>query len=188
MSQFEYIMVMVSLILALAVAQALRGLSEVVASAKRHTPHTVWIAYFTLLIIQNWWAYWDYNNVEEWRFTTYLFVLLGPIIFFASVYLLVPTTRTSDIDWREHLSTVTPWVGGLGVISVAAAVAANVIYFDSPLLHPYRIFQALFGALYLAGIFAKNEKVQSAIPYLLLLTLITSQLVIRSKIGALIAN
>ena len=97
MSQFEYIMVMVSLILALAVAQELRGLSEVVTSEKRYTPHTAWIAYFALLIIQNWWAYWDYNNIEEWRFTTYLFVLLSPIILFASVYLLVPTTRTSDI-------------------------------------------------------------------------------------------
>jgi len=40
MSQFEYRMVMVSLILALAVAQALRGLSEVVISEKRYWPHT----------------------------------------------------------------------------------------------------------------------------------------------------
>jgi len=181
-------MVMVSLILALAVAQALRGLSEVVTSGKRYTPHIVWIAYFALLIIQNWWAYWDYNNVEEWRFTTYLFVLFSPIMLFASVHLLVPTARTSDIDWQEHLSRVTPWVGGLGVVTVAASVAANVIFFDSPLLHLYRIFQALICALYLAAIFTKNEKLQSAIPYFLLLTLITSQLVIRSKIGALLAN
>jgi len=188
MSQFEYIMVMVSLILALAVAQALRGLSEVVTSERRYTPHTVWVAYFASLIIQNWWAYWDYNNIEEWRFTTYLFVLFQPVIVFASVYLLVPATRTSDIDWREHLSRVTPWVGGLGVVTVAISVAANVVFFDSSLIHPYRIFQALIGVLYLTGIFAKNEKVQGAIPYLLLLTLIASQLVIRSRIGALIAN
>ena len=188
MSQFEYIMVMVSLILALGVAQALRGLSEVVTSEKRYTPHTVWIAYFAVLIIQNWWAYWDYNNVDEWRFTTYLFVLLNPITLFASVYLLVPNTRTSGIDWREHLLSVTPWVCGLGVFSVASSIASNVIYFDSLLLHPYRIFQVLIGVLYLAGIFAKNEKFQSGLPYLLLLTLIISQLVIRSKIGALMAN
>lgn len=36
MSQFEYMMVMVSLILALAIAQALRGLSEIVTSEKRY--------------------------------------------------------------------------------------------------------------------------------------------------------
>ena len=43
-------MVMVSLILALAVAQALRGLSEVVTSEKRFWPHTVWLAFYDVSI------------------------------------------------------------------------------------------------------------------------------------------
>ena len=188
MSQFEYIMVMVSLILALAVAQALRGLSEVVASEKRHWPHTAWVTYFVLLVIQIWWAYWDYNNVEEWRFTTYLFVLSDPIIMFASVHLLVTAASSGDIDWREHLSNVRRLVCGLGIVFVASSVMANVVYFDSPWLHPYRIFQAIIGSLYLIGIFAKNDRLQNAIPFLLLLTLVISQLVIRSNIGALIGS
>jgi hypothetical protein len=99
MSQFEYIMVMVSLILALAVAQALRGLSEVVTSEKRFWPHTAWLMYYVLLIIQIWWAYWDYTNVEVWRFTTYLFVLAAPIVMFASVPLLVPFSRIGLMEW-----------------------------------------------------------------------------------------
>ena len=188
MSQFEYIMVMVSLILALAVAQALRGLSEVVISEKRFWPHTVWIAYFVALIIQVWWAYWDYSSVEEWRFTTYLFVLLNPIILFACVHLLVPAYRSKDTDWREHLSSVRLWVYGLGIVIAGLSMFSNVVYFDSPLLHPYRVFQGLIAAFCLVGIFAKNEKVQNTIPYLLLLTLVISQLVIRSNIGALIAK
>ena len=188
MSQFEYIMVMVSLILALAVAQALRGLSEVAISEKRFWPHTVWIAYYVVLIIQIWWAYWDYNNVQDWRFTSYLYVLSDPIIMFASVHLLVPTARAVDTDWREHLLSVRRWVCGLGIVFVGSSVISNVVYFGSPWLHPYRIFQGLIGAFYLIGIFAKNEKLQNTIPYLLLLTLVISQLVIRSNIGALINN
>jgi len=188
MSQFEYVMVMVSLILALAVAQALRGLSEVVTSEKRFWPHTVWLAYYVLLVIQMWWAYWDYTNVEVWRFSTYLFALTNPIIMFASVHLLVPFARTSVIDWRKHLLKVRRLVCGLGVIFIATAVVSNVIYFGSPLLHPYRIFQALVAALYLTGMTSKNDKIHNAIPYLLISTVVISQLVIRSNIGALIAD
>lgn len=188
MSQFEFVMVMVALILALAVAQALRGLAEVVTSEKRFWPHTVWLIYYVLLVIQMWWAYWDYTNVEVWRFTTYLFALTNPIIMFASVHLLVPSARTSAIDWRKHLSAVRRSVCGLGVIFIATAVVATVIFFGSPWLHPYRIFQGLVGALYLIGFFSKNETINNAIPYLLISTVVISQLVVRSNIGALIAD
>jgi hypothetical protein len=188
MSQFEYIMIMVSLILALAVAQALRGLSEVVISEKRYWPHTVWVTFYGLLVIQNWWAYWDYNVVEEWRFATYLFILINPIMLFASVYLLVPGTRSSDIDWTAHLCRVRRWLYGLGFALVTVSVTGNVIYLGLPWLHPYRIFQALIGALYLLGLLTRYEKVHKAIPLLVLTTLVISQLIIRSKIGALMTD
>jgi hypothetical protein len=120
MSQFEYIMVMVSLILALAVAQALRGLSEVVTS--------------------------------------------------------------------EHLSKVRRSVCALGVVFITLAVVSNVIFFGSPLLHPYRIFQGLVGALYLIGFFSKNETINNAIPYLLISTVVIGQIVVRLNIGALVTD
>ena len=47
-------MVMVSLIFAMALAQGLRGLSEIVTSRKGYQPHTMWV-----------WAYWDFNIVDE---------------------------------------------------------------------------------------------------------------------------
>ena len=78
MSQFEYIMVMVALILALALAQALRGLAEIVTSRKRYWPHSFWLVTIVFLMVQAWWADWNYNAVEEWRFTTYLLVLASP--------------------------------------------------------------------------------------------------------------
>ena len=65
-------MVMVALILALALAQALRGLSEILTSPNRYWPHSLWLVNMIFLIVQAWWANWDYNAIDEWRFTTYL--------------------------------------------------------------------------------------------------------------------
>jgi hypothetical protein len=181
-------MVMVSLILALTVTQALRGLSEIVISEKRYWPHTLWVAMYALLVIQSWWAYWDYTVIEEWQFTTYLWVLLNPIILFASVHFLVPAARSSDIDWRERLYSVRRWQCGLGVVLVTSGVITNVIYLSSPWLHPYRIFQAIVLASFLIGLLTSNERIHKALPVIAISALITSQLLIRLNIGAMIAD
>ena len=85
MTQFEYVMIMVSLILALALAQALRGLSEIVTSNKRYWPHAIWLVTFVLLILQAWWAYWDFNVIEIWTVTAYIATMIMPVILFASI-------------------------------------------------------------------------------------------------------
>ncbi len=188
MSQFEFIMVMVSLILALALAQALRGLSEIVTSRNRHQPHTIWVIAYVFLIAQHWWAYWDFNLVDEWRFTTYLLALTMPAIVFASVYLLVPATRSADIDWREQFYRVKQWFFGLGIAYVLLAIFVNVEYFGTPLIHPYRLFQASYLIIYLVGFVSSNEKVQRALPILLFVSFVSSQLLIRMNIGALMAD
>ena len=181
-------MVMVSLILALALAQALRGLSEIATSRSRYWPHTFWLVTYVFLIVQNWWAYWDFNAVDEWRFTTYLVALTLPIIVFASVHLLLPATRSIDIDWRQQFYQVKQWFFGLGIAYALLGIFVNIEYFGTPLIHPYRLFQASYLMIFLTGILTKNETVQRALPLLFLASFGTSQVLIRIEIGALIAD
>ena len=72
MSTFEYVMVMVSVVLALALAQLLRALTEVVFNRRRYWVHALWMLCLVLLIVQVWWAYWDFNATETWTFAFYL--------------------------------------------------------------------------------------------------------------------
>ena len=188
MTQFEYIMVMVSLILALALAQALRGLSETVTSSKRYWPHALWLTTFVLFILQAWWAYWDFNVIETWTVTAYITTLITPIIFFASVYLLVPATRAADVDWRNHFYSVRRWFFLLGLLSSIVGIFINTWYFDTPLLHPYRVFHAVFLGIWVVGILSASEKIQKALAVLMIASLVLSQIVIRMQLGALMSD
>ena len=188
MTQFEYVMVMVSLILALALAQALRGLSEIAMSDKRYWPHALWLAIYVLFVLQAWWAYWDFNVIETWTITAYISTLVTPIIYFASIYLLVPATRAADVDWRNHFYSVRRWFFFLGLLASFTAIFVNSWYFDTPLLHPYRVFHAIFIGIWVSGIVSASEKVHKTLAVLMLASLVLSQIVIRMQIGALMSD
>ncbi len=159
MSIFEFIMVMVSLILALALAQALRGATEFVTSPKRYLPHGSWLLLIILTILQTWWAYWDWNVISDWRFTTYLAALVFPMVLFIAVYLLTPATRARDIDWRSHFYAVRTWFFLTLMFLWVFGVFINVYVWDN-----------------------------SFLPILTIIILLASQLVVRMQIGALIRS
>lgn len=99
MSQVEYIMVMCALTLALALAQALRGLSELITSPTRCIPQILWLIVMTGLMVQGWWADGDYNAIGDWTFTAYFLALLSYAIPFFRFHLLVPATRSANFGW-----------------------------------------------------------------------------------------
>lgn len=188
MTQFEYVMVMVSLILALALAQALRGLSEIVTSSRRYWPHALWLVIFVLFILQSWWAYWDFNMLKSWTITAYIAALISPILQFAAIYLLVPATRTADVDWRAHFFRVRRWFFLLGLLFTSMAIFVNTWYFETPLLHPYRLFHAVFVGTWIAGLASGNERFNKVLAVLMMVNLVVSQVVIRMQLGALMTH
>ena len=188
MSIFEFIMVMVSLILALALAQALRGATELVTSTKRYWVHAVWLFSIILLILFTWWSYWDWNVVSEWRLTTYLGALIFPMILFTTVYLLVPATRTVDTDWQAHFFSIRVWFLSLMMIMIACAIAYNILIFETPFFHPYRIFHVGLLLIYLTGLLSQSPKIHGVLSIANLVIFVASQIAIRMEAGALIRS
>ena len=186
MTIFEYLMVMVSLILALGLAQGLRGLTELVTSKHSWWVHTVWVLSFIFLAIQTWWAYWDLTSVSDWRFWQYQVVLVIPVLTFAVMYLLIPATRSSDVDWRAHFYRIRTWLyTGLMLVAITGTVF-GIILLDTPFLHPYRLFHGTIVVIAVIGILSERDRVHEVLCLLFLSSFIVSQIVIRGEAGALI--
>ena len=185
MTVFEYIMVMVSLVLALALAQGLRGLSEMVRSPRRYLPHTLWVVMIIVLVIQTWWAYWDFNRINDWQVTHYAGVLVFPIVLFTILHLLVPATRTENTNWSEHFFAVKQWFFGLMIFLSIFAAYINMFIFDAPFLHLNRLFQGLFIVLWIVGLSTSSQRIQYVLPVVYLGIIVTNQVVVRMQIGAM---
>jgi len=105
MSLFEFISVIIAVVLALCLGQLLLGISALVKARLRvraFLPHTIWIGLLFLLVLQHWWAQWDFRGVE-WTYPSFLYVVLGPTLLFLAVSLLIPETAGHEpIDLRSH--------------------------------------------------------------------------------------
>jgi hypothetical protein len=89
---FEFILIITSVIYALAVAQILSGISRLAqtpAAIRSYIAHTLWVIIFFLYIFLIWWATWEFRSVA-WTFPQYGYMLIAPTLLFFACSLLIP--------------------------------------------------------------------------------------------------
>ena len=99
MSPFEYVIVLISIILGLGITLVLTGVAEMIKrwkTIKHFWPYQIWIALAFILHIQEWWTTYDLKSIDAWTLPSFLFVASYPILLFILANLLFPT------DWLKE--------------------------------------------------------------------------------------
>ena len=115
MSTFEYLAALVSVVVGLGIAQALRGLGRLVHardSVRVYWPHLIWLANIVLWMIVFWWFSFGLVDLPEWRLLDLLWVLLYAAGIYFLVALLLPDTIPDDFDPGAHFHKTRPWFFG----------------------------------------------------------------------------
>ena len=130
MSHFEYVMVIVSIILGLGLTVILRGLARLARGALPCAVVVVWGFLLLFLFLQNWWAFWDLAQVTQWTQPSFLFVALYCCIMYAMAELMLPIGATPETDWTAHFLSIRKWffslLSLLTVLAVLLIVAGNL--------------------------------------------------------------
>jgi hypothetical protein len=136
MSQFEFIFVLVSIVLGLALTRLLDGLSHVLQNKSRHQGidlvHLGFSLAVVVLIVIIWWALFRWQHETAWNFPKYLVIVIHMASFYALAAVLYPG-RDPDVPDFEEIRT------GFYVV-----LAANSLL---EILHTYML-QALFTPWY----------------------------------------
>jgi hypothetical protein len=102
---FEYITVLISIILGLGITQLVTGIADMVHQWERITiywPHLLWICFIFFLHIQDWWTLYDLRTIEQWYLPTFLFTILYPINLFILARILFPFGSTAETtDFKQ---------------------------------------------------------------------------------------
>jgi hypothetical protein len=102
MDMFEYVMVMVSIIVGLAMAHLLQGLVEISQRPrpmKLRSIHLVWSAYVLITTAFWWWFQFKLQALTPvWTFHAYLFVLFFAGLLYVQAALLFPRNLGPDVD------------------------------------------------------------------------------------------
>lgn len=101
MQAFDYLSVMVSIVLGLGVAQLLTTLGVIIRERDRLKPYwltVLWIGILILAHIQTWWAMFGMHDVRDWSFLGFFTLLLQPIVLYLQSSLLTPNLdRETDM-------------------------------------------------------------------------------------------
>lgn len=98
-SAFEYVTVLISIVLGLWVTQILADITDLLRQSNRvklYWPHLIWVLLVLVMHVQDWWVTYDLKNYQPWRLPTFLFTMLYSVNLFVLARLLFP------FGWHEE--------------------------------------------------------------------------------------
>ena len=164
MDLFEFILILTSVIYALAVTQLFSGigrLAQTRATIRWFLPHTLWVMILFVDILMSWWATWEFRGIE-WTFPKFVYMAVAPTLIFFSCVLIFPgRPDVQRVDLEEHFFTVRQVFLPCYFLAVLAAVTDGSVLEGEPLWFPGRIGHiALLGTV-LGGLFTEKRWLQS---------------------------
>jgi hypothetical protein len=104
MTPFEYVTVLISIILGLGITQIVTGIGDVIHQWDRikiFWPHTFWIVLVFVMHIHEWWYTYGLMKHESWHLVSFLFLILYPIFLFVLARILFPFgAMDTEMDFK----------------------------------------------------------------------------------------
>ena len=98
-SPFEYVSILVSIILGLGITQILSSFSDLLYNHKKvkfYLPHSIWVIFVLFLHIQDWFVTYQLKDKMIWELPELVFILLYPIMLFMAAKMLIPTNNDEE--------------------------------------------------------------------------------------------
>jgi hypothetical protein len=186
MSPFEYVIVLISIILGLGITVVLTGVAGLIRywkSVSVYYPYLIWVALVFTMHIHEWWIMYEWRTMESWNILTFLFIILYPILLFILANLLFPKRwRKKGVNLRNFYFRMYPKFFVSALVLIATAIASDVVISGRP-FNEQSVKLVLFGiilTLYL--IKPKHTWVHAALAIFLLLLMIGSLAVLSDEL------
>ena len=135
MTQFEFVLVLLSLIVGIALADLLSSVSRQLRD--RELWKFSWLqsgvaVFIFVALLQQWWESWGLQGVEQWNFANVLLMLAGPVGLYIAAHLLYPRGQRS-VDLEEHYFENARVFWMVAAVVVVVATLFRPISFGMPL-------------------------------------------------------
>ena len=170
MSQFEFVMTVVSILMSFGVVRLLDGLRAALTPNRRYWVHSLWVINRLIAYVLLWWGSWSVKD-EDWS----LFLFSLWLVPFGLLYLqatALVTTHPGDIqDWRRHFYEIRPWLFATNIFFILTLYSSTTIFGALPFAHPVSIPAFVVLTVSIVGYFSASHKVHAAIALIMLLNI-----------------
>jgi hypothetical protein len=153
MSPFEYLAVLVSLILGLGITHILTGVGRAIhrrGEIRTDLTHNLWTIATFLILVLNWWVFFQSRSVSDWTFDQFLLVIGWAVAFYLMAVVLYPPGMKPGEDYGRVFQVNRPWFLGLFIASSAIDILQTASRGD--LFHPPLYLPFVLHLIALAGI------------------------------------
>ena len=161
MTQFEFVLVFISIVVAFAVSDILSSWGEQVRlrrHIRHYALHTAWSGLLLFIMMQVWWSLWALRERAEWMFLEYI-VLMVPYLTLALIaYILTPKFEDEEKDIKRYFFDNSRWIFSLSAFYLLSWTFFSFAVLHSPIDEPGSLprFAGMF--LMLALAVWKNER------------------------------
>lgn len=104
---FNYVSVLVSIIVGLTATRVMGGLGEVIQAANRpriYWVHVLWHVTLLFNVMLGWWLLYRWRVTTDWTFFLFIWITLAPVLNYLAAAILIPgeLETTGSPDWRDY--------------------------------------------------------------------------------------
>ncbi len=126
MDQFEYVMVLVSIIIGLGIAHILLGIGGLIdrisgrgERLELSVGHAFWLAFcFEWMVMFWWWEYRFSTRVSDWTIGLYLFLVAYAVTLFLMAVVLVPRSWDGVTSLKDYFLSRRIWFYSLFLLTI----------------------------------------------------------------------
>lgn len=168
MSSFEFLSVLISVVIGLGMANVLTGVGRLL---HRHNEVTVSVAFvawtlfiFHFMVIYWWTVVFGWQEWQNWNLLLFAFILTYGILLFLLSVILFPTDMPQSWDPHAHFIEMRKWFFGLLVVLVLVEVLDSYLkdHFDD-FSTPYFLLMGFWIGCAITGWFSTNRRTHTAI-------------------------
>jgi hypothetical protein len=104
---FNYVAVLISIVLGLGVTRVLSGLSDAIQAGNRQRAYwirTLWLINAFTMLLLSWWVFYRWRTAPEWTVFLFFWVTLFPTLLYLACSVLAPgkLEQTGSANWRDY--------------------------------------------------------------------------------------
>ncbi|MEJ2130832.1 MAG: hypothetical protein P8Y95_04230 [Gammaproteobacteria bacterium] len=150
MTLFEYLGVLISIILSFGIIRLLDGIPSAFARDRGYWVHGTWVILMLWLHVQYWWAFWSYKEVT-WNYPKFVLALGVPLLIYSLAITVVPRDASGVASWREHFYGIRVRFFSLYACWTALTALQAWLVLEQAFFTPLRLGQGLFVVLCVIG-------------------------------------
>ena len=172
MNSFEYLSVFVAVIMGLAVTRLLSGVGASLRhrrSLTGHWVHSLWALNTLFYVVSIWWALFAWNQLAEWNYFLFLFIVLYSIILYLLSDALYPDQVQSGFDLGAHFIEQRGLFFGLLLAAVLLDIPETVMKAQAglrPIPASYWVLHVVWVIVPSVGLLSTSRRVHRALPAL----------------------